>query len=83
MLQERRKVKKEQLKKYLNKNNFILMEEIKGIKQIYELKKEGEEMYLDVLKPCPFCGSKPEMLETYHKSIKYYIICKKMQNKNI
>lgn len=72
-------IKKEQLKrieKYLNKNNFILMEEIKGIKQIYELKKEGEEMYLDVLKSCPFCGSKPEMLETYHKSIKYYIICK-------
>jgi hypothetical protein len=33
VLQERRKVKKEQLKKYLNKNNFILMEEIKGIKQ--------------------------------------------------
>lgn len=33
-------------------------------------------MYLDVLKSCPFCGSKPEMLETYHKSIKYYIICK-------
>lgn len=35
-------IKKEQLKrieKYLNKNNFILMEEIKGIKQIYELKK--------------------------------------------
>lgn len=41
------------------------MEEIKGIKQIYELKKEGEEMYLDVLKSCPFCGSKPEMFETY------------------
>lgn len=79
-------IKKEQLKrieKCLNKNNFILMEEIKGIKQIYELKKEGEEMYLDVLKPCPFCGSKPEMLEIYHKSIKYYIICKKMQYKNI
>lgn len=53
------------------------MEEIKGIKQIYELKKEGDKMYLDVLKLCPFCGSKPEMFETYHKSIKYYIICKK------
>lgn len=40
-------------------------------------------MYLDVLKLCPFCDSKPEMFETYHKSIKYYIICKKMQYKNI
>lgn len=38
-------------------------------------------MYLDVLKPCPFCGSKPEMLEIYHKSIKYYIICKKCKIK--
>lgn len=85
-IKSKESIKKEQLKrieKYLNKNNFILMEEIKGIKQIYELKKEGEEMYLDVLKPCPFCGSKPEMLEIYHKSIKYYIICKKMQYKNI
>lgn len=30
-------------------------------------------MYLDVLKLCPFCGSKPEMFETYYKSIKYYV----------
>lgn len=83
-IESKENIKKEQLKrieKYLNKNNFILMEEIKGIKQIYELKKEGEKMYLDVLKPCPFCGSKPEMFETYHKSIKYYIICKKCKIK--
>lgn len=55
------------------------MEETKRIEQIYELKKkEGEEMYLDGLKSCPFCGSKPEMLETYHKSIKYYINMQKL-----